>query len=343
MDIFFGTVVRAASIPKAGELIKLSWDTKEVLNRSEMVPENPSLEGYTYGIRGGPRGCKGIEVSRDFIIAANYHTLKIYDLDLKWQRDISHGLMVDLHEVHLTCRNTVWVTSTGLDAVLEFDLNSGEIVDSVWPRENLKFQKTLGIVPMKLDKEIDQRTHFLNGKYLKSPSHLHLNAVFEFRGELYGLMHSKGIIANLRSGEVLVEDENLKVGHNLLIMDEGVIVANDTINGRVNFYDLENHQRVSQIDIHNFNWIKRLKKWTFFQTKSKELFNKALYKLGKTPIDIAHPIFLRGLTRLDDHLFIGLSPSAILCINYKTGELIDAYLYSLDVQSCVHGLKVMMT
>ena len=52
------------------------------------------------------------------------------------------------------------------------------------------------------------------------------------------------------------------------------------------------------------------------------------------------PLFVRGLDRLGDLLFVGVSPATILCIDEHQGKLVDAYSYSQDVGVCIHGLRV---
>ncbi len=49
---------------------------------------------------------------------------------------------------------------------------------------------------------------------------------------------------------------------------------------------------------------------------------------------------LRGLDKLGKLLFLGISPATILCIDVESGELIDYYSYSTDVNACIHGIKV---
>jgi len=55
---------------------------------------------------------------------------------------------------------------------------------------------------------------------------------------------------------------------------------------------------------------------------------------------VAHPIFVRGLDLADNHIFVGISPATILCVNYQTGELVDLFPFSDDVRVCIHGLKI---
>ena len=52
---------------------------------------------------------------------------------------------------------------------------------------------------------------------------------------------------------------------------------------------------------------------------------------------------MRGLQESGDEVFVGISPTTILHLNWKTGELLDLYQYSKDVSVCVHGLELRTT
>ena len=44
MEIYFGTVERAAPIAEGGRLVRLDWDRKQVLGEVPIYPEDPDLE-----------------------------------------------------------------------------------------------------------------------------------------------------------------------------------------------------------------------------------------------------------------------------------------------------------
>ena len=52
---------------------------------------------------------------------------------------------------------------------------------------------------------------------------------------------------------------------------------------------------------------------------------------------------LRGMDRVGDRLFLGLSPAAVVCLDLRSRDLVDTFRYSRDVRVCVHGLKVWET
>ena len=123
MHIYFGTVVRTAPVREGGELVKLDWDNKRVLRSVPIVPEEPSVE-HDPNPRGNTRGCRGIQVRADSVLAASYHSVEVFDRDLNHQRRMSDGLMVGLHETSLD-GDTLWVTSTAASMAVGYDVERG--------------------------------------------------------------------------------------------------------------------------------------------------------------------------------------------------------------------------
>ena len=337
MKVFFGTVVRSAPVRRGGELVRLDWKSKTVQARVPVFPTNPGLENDP-NPRGNSRGCRGVEILGDQIIASSYHTIKIYDMELRHRRDISHGLMVGLHETYSAGDGRIWVSSTAIDAALEYDLMGGNLVSDFWPRDSPKFQKCLGLTPLDIDKRADQRSLFLGEEHTKHKAHLHLNAVARWRNQTLALFNTFGVIANLNSGEIVLQDPCLKGAHNLLIIDNDIAVLNDTYGRTVRFYNLRSGELVKVIDILRFKWVQSLEKIAKTQNFVKDI----LKKLGVMHSAAAKPLFVRGLDLVGDFLFVGLSPASILCIDWRKDELVDTYRYSVNVQVCVHGLRVLL-
>ena len=334
MDIYFGTIVRAAQVSEGGSLFKLDWDRKSIVREVPIVPADPKLD-HDPNARGNVRGCRGIRVVDDEVIAADYHTLNIFDRDLNRTRKISHGLMAGLHEIDIV-GSSVWVTSTSLDAVLKYHLESGEKEAEFWPRERAEFQQALNIEPLPIDKSIDNRATFLDNSSFRGPSHLHLNAVCEFRGEVYALFHSKCVVVNLSQGTIVIRDENLKHAHNLIIEEPGVVYVNDTHRTVVREYELESGKQIRAIDIRKMPGIRTL----VLKSAARALREMGVSFFSTSRKATARPLYLRGLAITEDLIFAGFSPATIVCIDKKSGMLLDAYFHSTDARVCIHGLTV---
>ncbi|MFC2172446.1 hypothetical protein ACFLU6_07415 [Acidobacteriota bacterium] len=334
MDIFFGTVVRTAPISQGGELICLDWTTKTIRSRIPIFPENPDIS-HDPNPRGNTRGCRGIAFFDGRIICANYHTLEVFDREMNHERDITHGLMVGLHETHAASDGRIFVTATAIGAVLAFDAVTGELIDQYWPQEMPTLQEQLNLVPLDIDKQADNRQRFLLASQIRYPSHLHLNAVTLWKDNVYALFNKYGAVANLTTGELVIRDPELNHPHNLLITDDGMAVINNSYDHTVRFYELESGKCRHTVHLCDYPEIRRMRRRARFSNLTK-IFSR--FELIKGVI--ARPLFVRGLDVTKEHLFVGVSPASILCINRRTWELEDYYVYSRDVYVCVHGLKV---
>jgi len=332
MDIYFGTVARAAPVSEGGSLFKLDWDRKAIVREVPNVPVEPSLY-HDPNARGNVRGVRGIRIFNDQVIAADYHTLNIFDRDLNLQRKLTHGLMVGIHETHIE-GSSIWVTSTTLDAALKYRLEDGELEASYWPREMPQFQKSLGLEPLPIDKAIDNRLNYLEQHTFRGPSHLHLNAVCEFRGDVYALFHSKCLVANLSKGTIVIQDEKLKHSHNLVMEEPGVIYVNDTHRTVVREYDLKSGKQTRAIDIKKMRGIKSL----LLKSAARAIKEMGVSFFGSKRKATAKPLYLRGLSITPDYIFAGFSPATIVCIDKHSGELVDSYTHSTDMRVCIHGL-----
>lgn len=332
MNIYFGTVVRAAPVKEGGSLFKLDWDTKTILAEVPNVPIAPTLY-HDPNARGNVRGCRGIRIANDEVIAADYHTLNIFDRDLNKKRSMTHGLMVGLHETYISDQS-IWVTSTALDAALKFRLKDGVLEESYWPREMPEFQQALELEPLAIDKSIDNRTNFLEQSTYRNSSHLHLNAVCEFRGDIYALLHSKCAVVNLTKHTIVIQEENLKHAHNLIIEEPGIVYINDTYRTVVRQYDLVSGQQTRAIDIKKMRGIKPL----LLRSASLAIKEMGVSFFGSKRKATARPLYLRGLAINEDYIFAGFSPATIVRIDKTTGKLVDYFFHSNDMRVCIHGL-----
>lgn len=332
MDIYFGTVARAAPVSEGGSLFKLDWERKAIVREVPNVPVEPSLY-HDPNARGNVRGVRGIRIHNGEVIAADYHTLNIFDRDLNPRRKLTHGLMVGIHETHLE-GSSIWVTSTTLDAALKYSLEDGALEASFWPREMPGFQQTLGLEPLPIDKAIDNRLNYLEQSSFRGPSHLHLNAVCEFRGDIYALFHSKCVVANLSKGTIVIQDEKLKHSHNLIMEEPGVVYINDTHRTVVREYDLQSGRQIRAIDIKKMRGIKSL----LLRSASRAIKEMGVSFFGSKRKATAKPLYLRGLSITQDYIFAGFSPATIVCIDKRSGKLVDYFFHSTDMRVCIHGL-----
>lgn len=333
MYIYFSTVLRGAPAAQAGECVWLDWSTKQVLNKVPVYPRNPSLDDPNP--RGGGRGARGIHLFDDKVMVASYHTLQVYDRTLRHRYDQTNGLFVGVHELFPAGQEAIWVSSTVIDAALKMNLTSGAIEQQHWPREMPNIQKALNITPLTIDKQEDNRLRYLDLSVVSHPSHLHLNALATWQGDLYGLLGFKGVIANLTQDEVVIHDPALEPRcHNLVIQENGTAITASSYGRTLHFYDLNTRQETRRLDLMKFAWVRKLA-WPydlFYQ--ARQAFTRLTGHWSTPP----RPLFLRGMVLRDDQLFISATPACIMQIDLAKEELVDAYVYSRKIGLGIHAL-----
>ncbi len=287
IKIYFTTVVRAASQELGGEIVRVDWQSKTVEARQWIYPTNPDMTDPNP--RGNTRGGRGIEVLDREVIVANYHTLKVYDRQLRHLRDISHPLLVGLHETFSNGDGRLWASSTAIDAVLGIDVKVNNVFQQYWPREMSGFQQALGLTPLKIDKQADNRLKFLERKHSLHPSHLHLNAISIFEGKLYGLFNAFSAIVNLEDGEIVIHDKSLHHPHNLYIEEDGTTIVNNTFGRAVHIYDLHTRELMRKIDLTRFGLVRRL----LIKDQLNYLARGLLKKFFVPQINVPRPVYFK--------------------------------------------------
>jgi hypothetical protein len=316
MDVYFSTVVRKARLEEGGELVHLDWTRKKILKRLPLSSPEPFFDDPNP--RGNGRGGRGILKLDDHLFVATYHTIFIFDFDLRPCGAITNNLCVGLHEL---CKDQsyIWAASTAIDAVIKIDLN-GRLIDSWWSRENDILKKRFGLEPAAIDKSQDNRIMWLSTTEQKGKSHTHLNAVRLHENELFVLLNRFGVVFNITSNRVVLEDANIIGGHNLLFVGDKLVI-NDSNGKKVIIY-YKDGTFYDQINLLEYPELKSVYQMTL-----------------NTASRIKKPLFIRGISSIgDNRILIGFSPATIAEFDLHTKQLMGYFQYSKDVATCIHGL-----
>ncbi|MDR9375347.1 MAG: hypothetical protein RI842_10395 [Schleiferiaceae bacterium] len=335
MILYFGTVRRGAPLAEGGEIVKLDWQRKEVLARQPIVPRQPDVS-HDPNPRGRTRGCRGIQYAKGRLVAANYHSLEVFDRDLNRMDTVSNGMMVGLHELDRDQDENLWLTSTAIDAAVKVDPLSGEILEKVLPREREAFRASFGLASLPLDKEGDNRDKFLAIKPKEDPGHVHLNAVKMQGGNLYALFNRFGALVNLSEEKVVLQDARIKGAHNIAFVDQGMVAINDSVRAKIRFFDLATGELSGSINLKNKAPLLKHTGYARLRYRGEQVLRKM--NLMNAPV-LAKPLFVRGLAKQGNRLFVGASPGMILCFDWRSGKLVDYFVYEGDTRVAIHGLQ----
>jgi len=319
MIVYFDTVRRKRPVREGGDLVKLDWESKEVLASVPIFPADPDIDDDP-NPRGNSRGGKGMRVHKDELYVGTYHSLLVFDRDLNYKRRVTNNLLANVHEICFGGAN-VWVSSTAIDCAVLLD-PQGRALKSWWPREEPLLQERYGLSPMEIDKQTDNRIRYLHADLSLKPFHTHLNAITVHAGCAYALLNRLGVLVQIDPEvRIVLADDLLRGAHSPQISADGQrLLLCSSFQKDVLVYDLQRAELLNRIHLPAFSEIAGLQK-----SHPDQPFNQSL--------------FVRGLDIVDGHrILVGVAPATILEIDIDRQRLLDLFRFADDVGDAVHGL-----
>ena len=262
--------------------------------------------GIDFTGRGWDRGLRGIEFSGGEIFIAASDEIFVYDLEFKVKRSYKNLFLKHAHEINKH-ENLLFVTSTGYDSILVFDLDRDEFTRGIHLRKTQKGWKS-----QLFDPQTEDGPEMANN--------LHLNNV---RCSKKGLFTS-----GLRTDALIHLDSDLNANeycslpqgtHNARPFRKGVIF-NDTQADCVRAVSREGAET---------NLI--IPKYEDDELTHTDLDDSRIARQG----------FARGLCLFDQNLIaVGSSPSTISLFDLEQKARIGSVNLSMDIRNAIHGLEV---
>jgi hypothetical protein len=326
------TVVRKSKQRITGFIYEVDWRSREVVARLP-VPE-PRYPEADDNPRGGVRGGRGVAVTQHGVVVANYDTLYRYDEDWNVLDELSHPLFSDIHEIAWDGEH-LWVTATGIDAVLRVSLD-GEVRVG-WDPYASPLAGRLGI---------GKRQHAVDGsldyRIGQAPllNRCHVNGVARQNGAIvvnFGLVRTaraehqrwlvriasaltrhdgrgrrfkrpgRSMVARIgeaQAAEILLDvPPHIVPWHNGQLLDDAHVVVNDSTTKTLRVFEVAGGREV-----------------------------KSLHLPGK---------WLRGLVPIDAaRVFVGSAPAAVALVDLDAGQVEGRVQLSEKRKEAVHGLAV---
>ena len=291
------------------------------LGRSEQV-----LDWNTSSInwegRGLDRGLRGIAFYKTKVILAASDEIYTFDPQFNLLESYKNQYLKHCHEIFIY-RNTLFLTSTGFDSILEFDLVSKRFVKGYSFKSVFKPPKIIKKLFSKLNIPIWLKSKKFDPNKAGGPESIdtiHINNVYYQDKKLYfsgtGLNRVWIIKKNKLFPYVMLP---LKT-HNARPYDQGVLF-NDTASNRIVYTD-----RSSKI----------LEEYAIPHFENCSLTNANL------PRDHARQAFGRGLCLFgNDYIVGGSSPATISVYQRGNGpKPIKLINITMDVRNSIHGLEI---
>jgi len=295
------SVVRGANQNEShGGVYLVDMETEQV---DQMVDWNTC--DIDFSGRGWDRGLRGICFLGEEIIIAASDELFFYSKNFKVIKSFRNQYLRHAHEIMIDGR-FLYVTSTGFDSVLRFNLRK-ETFDLGW-KFHLNEDKIISV------KNFDPCKSGVNSE----SNIFHINNAFFNNGSLYisGRQLANLLVVN---DKIVKEVAQIPRGtHNVYKFGKG-IVYNDTESDQV-VYSGNYDYRAVKLPTYSFN----------------ELIGG---NLGDEKL--ARPGFGRGLCKYKKGtVIVGSSPSTISLIDFKSTSLIKSVNISRDVRNAIHGLEL---
>lgn len=256
--------------------------------------------------RGADRGLRGIAFDNDEIYIAASDELFVYDRQFNSLRSFKNRYLKHCHEI---CRHErrLFLTSTGFDSLLSFDLDSGKFD---W---GFHLQKEYG----------KWAGHTFDPRSESGPrpvNEFHINSVYMDASGIYMCGLKLDALLHLNDRMEVSEICSLPKGtHNARPWKDGVIF-NDTSSDCVRYVRRDGTEKAFKVPSYD---------------ESKIEF------AGIDDSNIARQAFGRGLCPVGDRFIAaGSSPSTITLYDVEKNQKVGSVNLSMDVRNAIHGLEV---
>jgi hypothetical protein len=266
--------------------------------------------------RGADRGLRGIAFYQGNVYLAASDEVFVYNRHFNRLESFRNRYLKHCHEIFIH-GDTLFLTSTGFDSILEFDLRRQQFVRG-WCVRHGPILRRLA----KLRMRVAPRCAPFDPNSDQGPAPgdtIHLNNVFVADGTVYFAGTGLGFLLALAKGRV-TPYARLPFGtHNARPFREGVLF-NHTASHRIVYADRNGR-------VHESFPIK--------QYPEDELL------MSHLPKDHAVQAFGRGLCTTDEGLLIGgSSPATISAYCLGEREAVKTVNMTMDVRNAIHGLEI---
>jgi hypothetical protein len=284
-----------------GGVFTIDFDSKEIRQHVDWNTGEIDFEG-----RGADRGLRGIEFDGDFIYIAASDEIFRYDRNFRISSSFRSPFLKHCHEIAKMDR-TIFLTSTGFDSLLAFDMDQNSFV---W---GMQFQRVLGGWQGAV---FDPRT----GIGPTPSNNFHINMVYADGSGIYA--------SGLRTRAMLHINNQMQVNavcnipegaHNAQPFRNGVLV-NDTASDAVRYSGRDGTSKAFKIVTYD---------------------ESAIEFAGIDDSNVARQGFGRGLCAINDNLVAGgSSPSTITLYDIEKEEVVSSVNLTMDIRNAIHGLEV---
>lgn len=288
----------------------------DLRNGDQQQVRNWDDPNISWAGRGDERGLRGIAFHERSVLIAASDRIVILDQELNVVDSFVNPYLKHCHEIY-RAGNTLWLSSTGFDCVLGFELSTG--------RFSIGYHLTRSYpsrVARKLERSPRYSVRTFDPQASAEPSltdRLHVNNVWPHEDSILvsgtGLRH----IVEIRDDSTGRYARVPRGTHNAHPFRDGILV-NHTRSNRIAFMTRRGRVRKS------------------FPIK---VYPESKLTHASLPADHARQAFGRGLCTWSDRVVIGgSSPATVSAFDFDTEQLLARVSVTMDVRNAIHGLEV---
>ncbi|MBN2382049.1 hypothetical protein JXQ70_04115 [bacterium] len=326
LQILVTTVIRSCSDRNNGLVYQIDWEHKRIVHTQIL----PSPDLASLGPRGGARGARGVVSHHGLFYVANFNTIFVFNQDWRLEQILTHPLFNGIHEID-AADDGLWVTSTGIDAVLKIDwsgqlLTYYSLTDLNGPQASQVQQRPRRMI----DTECDYRQVLFANEQLVT----HVNSIRLYEGRPYLGTNKQGMIIGLEPMEQELVHAGDQTGfHNCCRISEDLCIALASLDKKILGFAADTGQKSFEFDWTTVS--------THDQSRKARLVERIFNQIDPEP-DVARSGWTRGLAVIEPpfHYLIGVSPAMIIEINLADRTIIDLFQISDNRYESVHGLTI---
>jgi hypothetical protein len=265
--------------------------------------------------RGGDRGLRGIAFHRDRMFVAASDEIFVYDATFRLQTSFRNRYLKRCHEIAIA-GDRLYVTSTGFDSVLEYDLEASVFVRGHCLRYPARWRNR-----RKLHLRPRPRYFVFDPTGDEGPpagDTCHINNVSVENESLYVSGTGLGHLWRIKDRGLERYAQVPYGSHNARLFRGGVLL-NHTATDRIAF---------------------TTRSGTIRKSFPAATYDERLLVHSDLPSDRARPSFARGLAVLRDLVIGGSSPGTVTLYGFEDCQTLRSINVSMDVRNAIHGLEV---
>ncbi|MDG1707332.1 MAG: hypothetical protein P8H03_01150 [Emcibacteraceae bacterium] len=300
--VIVSSVVRGSQQGEShGGLYTVDFETEKIEQHVDWNSEEIDFEG-----RGADRGLRGITFDGDDIYVAASDELYCYDRNFKIKGSWRNPYLKHAHEIIRKDRK-IFITSTGFDSLLAFDIESQEFM---WGVHLIKQKGEWG--SFAFDPKSNEGPRPVNNH--------HINMVHVDDTGIYLSGLNTNALLHVGHQNNIQEVCSLPRGTHNARPFQGGVILNDTGSDQVFFASPKSAP----------------KKFAIKQYDKQEILFE-----GIDDSKVARQGFGRGLSIYNDRYIVGgSSPSTLSLYDLETGKTVSTINLTMDIRNAIHGLEI---